>query len=114
MIIKCNEKNVTGMNIYTHKGVVEENSLRSNVLFSKSFVVEGYGKAVVCAVGKRSQAGMPVQDDIIKSTTMQEEETPLRGLLESYVEMIHFYSYIVMLFIMISFLTHRFIYESWK
>jgi magnesium-transporting ATPase (P-type) len=32
----------------------------SNVLYAKSYVIKGKGKAIVCAVGHRTQFGMPV------------------------------------------------------
>jgi magnesium-transporting ATPase (P-type) len=55
---------VTGINYYKKKGVLTLENVKknqndySNVLYNKSYIVDGFGKAVVCAVGKRSQYSM--------------------------------------------------------
>lgn len=32
----------------------------SNVLYAQSYIIKGKGKSIVCAVGHRTQFGMPV------------------------------------------------------
>lgn len=56
------------------KGTIDhDDDYMSNVLYAKSYVVGGWGKALVCAVGTCTQAGMPC--DQIKQDTMVEEDT---------------------------------------
>ena len=53
-------------------------SEKSNVLYAKSYVVSGYGKAVVCMVGSFTQAGMPCSRINEEAIGGIEEETRLQ------------------------------------
>ena len=57
--IECNEELVTGLLSQKIKGVIDRKMLEkyeeiNNILYAKSFIVSGEGKAVVCAVGPRT------------------------------------------------------------
>lgn len=67
--VECNESEVTGvktMQIKRKLPLSEEDAQLlqdqnlSNVLYAKSYIIKGKGKAIVCAVGHRTQFGMPV------------------------------------------------------
>lgn len=56
---------VTGLKYYQKKCCATLNEVKeredqhfSNILYSKSFIVSGHGKAVVCAVGNKTQFGI--------------------------------------------------------
>lgn len=80
--IWVNEVDITGVNDYQKKGTLSQADLQdeendvSNILYAKSYIVDGFGKAVVCAVGERTQYGMPHIE--IEDETMQDEVTPIR------------------------------------
>lgn len=71
--IQTNEEEVTGIGKYQKKMVINSSDLKefredaqgfenlkkiSNVLYARSYVVKGHGKAIVCAVGNNTQYGM--------------------------------------------------------
>jgi len=62
-MVVCNEQDVTGYADYKTKGLVTMDTIKddlnfTNVLYAKSYVISGKGKAVVCAVGHKSQIGI--------------------------------------------------------
>ena len=78
--LTLNELEVTGLRAYMPKQPIEGDSFggKSNVLYAKSHVISGYGKAVVCTVGQFTQTGMPckrINDEAIGTI---EEETRLK------------------------------------
>lgn len=57
--VECNESDVTGLKTMQVKGRLSvkdshDNDDLSNVLYSKTYIVRGSGKAIVCAVGHRT------------------------------------------------------------
>ena len=83
--VECNESDVTGLKTMQIKGKLDESNCNddlSNVLYSKTYVVRGSGKAIVCAVGHRTQFGMPVEfeDDY----QIRDEKSPFKDMLSAY------------------------------
>ena len=67
--VECNESEVTGvrtMQIKRKLPLSKEEAEHladtnlSNVLYAQSYIIKGKGKSIVCAVGHRTQFGMPV------------------------------------------------------
>jgi magnesium-transporting ATPase (P-type) len=83
--VECNESDVTGLKTMQIKGKLDKSNCNddlSNVLYSKTYVVRGSGKAIVCAVGHRTQFGMPVEfeDDY----QIRDEKSPFKDMLSAY------------------------------
>jgi len=101
--VECNEELVTGLQSQQAKDIVTMEGLGeeiSNVLYAKSFVVRGEGLAVVCAVGSRTQAGMPAM--IPHDSELNNETSHLRRMFARYSLKLGSYSnYIVILIILI-------------
>lgn len=94
------EVDVTGRQKYQKKTVINSKDIHqfvsesrhirskksiSNVLFARSYVVTGHGKALVCAVGANTQYGMSLAGDNLESQGhIIDEELEFKDMLESY------------------------------
>mmetsp|Transcript_28011 Transcript_28011/g.42352 ORF Transcript_28011/g.42352 Transcript_28011/m.42352 type:complete len:335 (-) Transcript_28011:1052-2056(-) len=102
--IECNEELVTGLQSQQTKGVLTMEALEnyeemSNVLFSGSFIVHGEGRAVVCAVGNRTQGGIPCQ--IPTDSELNDDTSPLKDMFHRYsLKMGAYSNYVVLALIM--------------
>lgn len=83
-LVEVNEGDVTGFYCQQTKSNISDKNLKdnataSNILYSQSYVISGKGKAIVCCVGFRTQAGMPVETDV--DLSFNKRKTPLKDIL---------------------------------
>lgn len=109
--LTLNELEVTGLRAYVPKRPISSETAgstdKSNVLFAKSHVVSGHGKAVVCAVGQYTQAGMPCSRINEEAIGGIEEETRLQGLLQGYTRNMTTVANAIMMILLIMFVGQK-------
>lgn len=100
------------MNDYQKKGTISLDVIKkdlnkdfNNILYGKSYIVDGHGKAVVCAVGAKSQYGMPHVE--IEEKTLKEVMTPIRYMLEKHMMKVLRFTYRFAYFIMFQYFLQK-------
>lgn len=107
---------VTGINHYKKKGVLTLEDMKkdkndySNILYSKSYIVDGYGKAVVCAVGKKSQFSMNHVE--IQELTLKEEQSPIKNTLQRHRTLVNRLTNYFILIFMITYFLQRIFFHA--
>jgi magnesium-transporting ATPase (P-type) len=97
---------VTGYVDYKIKGTIILDDIKNdmdktNILYQKSYIVEGSGRAVACAIGIRTQSGMP--QNVFQEQTLKEERSKFKEMLGSYSKQLGKYTnyIVVILFVII-------------
>lgn len=117
-VIICNEENITGDQHFKKKTVIFQKNVDdfyhfyrsqgknptgvSNVLYARSHVVKGTGLAIVCAVGKNTQYGMSLSQDILDvQGNIINEENELKDILDAYTMKVGTYAYWISLLFLV-------------